>query len=333
MNGRPHRAGPGSPSTRPAVAKISGDGGLCFAERTKAMIAGMKTCALAAVLGMCAPLWAQSAAVTADPPKDAANPAALDSFAIVSHGSSMNAIAYVAAGAGPHPVVVLLHGFPGNEKNLDVGQALRRAGYDVVQFYYRGAWGSQGSFSFGNAMEDAASASAYLRVPENAKRLRADPDKIVMVGHSMGGWMALAETAADPKIRAVITISAADIGGMAHQSMSGKDPERSLATSLEHEGLAPLSGCTGASLAAELIAHDGQWSLSNYAKGIGMRPAFLITSDDGLAASSIALVHALNAAGNTQAQGAHLATDHSFSDKRIALTELILQELASLKLQ
>lgn len=298
------------------------------------MIADMKTFALAAVLGMCAPLWAQSASIIADPPKDTMNPATLDTFAIVSHGSSMNAIAYVAAGAGPHPVVVLLHGFPGSEKNLDVAQAMRRAGYDVVQFYYRGAWGSQGAFSFGNAMEDTASAVAYLRVPENAKRLRADPDKIVLVGHSMGGWMALAETAADPKIRAVITISAADIGGEALQiSTSTKDPAKGLAAALEQEGLAPLSGCTGASLAAELIAHDGQWSFPNYTKGIGMRPAFLITSDDGLANSSVALVKTLRAAGNMHAHESHLPTDHSYSDKRIALTDLVLQELASLKLQ
>jgi pimeloyl-ACP methyl ester carboxylesterase len=262
------------------------------------------------------------------------NPATFDTFSIVSHGSSMNAIAYVAAGAGPHPVVVLLHGFPGNEKNLDVAQAMRRAGYDVVQFYYRGAWGSQGAFSFGNAMEDTASAVAYLRVPENAKRLRADPDKIVLVGHSMGGWMALAETAADPKIRAVITISAADIGGEALRvSTSTKDPVKGLAVSLEQQGLAPLSGCSGASLAAELIAHDGQWNFSNYAKGIGVRPALLITSDDGLADPSVALVKTLREAGNTRAHESHLPTDHSYSDKRIALTDLILQELASLKLQ
>jgi len=46
---------------------------------------------------------------------------------------------YVAAGAGPHPAVVLLHGFPGNEKTLDLAQDVRRAGWNVLYFNYRGA--------------------------------------------------------------------------------------------------------------------------------------------------------------------------------------------------
>ena len=35
---------------------------------------------------------------------------------------------YTAAGEGLHPVVLLLHGIPGNEQNADLAQALRRAG-------------------------------------------------------------------------------------------------------------------------------------------------------------------------------------------------------------
>ena len=76
------------------------------------------------------------------------NPASMQSFQIPSHGALLNAFVYVAAGAGPHPVVVLLHGFPGNERNLDLAQDIRRAGWDVLYFDYRGSWGSPGDFSF-----------------------------------------------------------------------------------------------------------------------------------------------------------------------------------------
>jgi len=62
-----------------------------------------------------------------------------------------NAIVYEAQGAGPHPTVVLLHGFPGNEKNLVLAQALRRAGWNVVFFHYRGSWGSGGPLLLGSA--------------------------------------------------------------------------------------------------------------------------------------------------------------------------------------
>src|SRR6478609_9465849 len=81
-----------------------------------------------------------------------AQPASMDELAIPSHGSRMNGLVYLASGAGPHPVVVFLHGYPGNEKNLDLAQAVRRAGFDAVYFDYRGTWGSGGTFLFGHGL-------------------------------------------------------------------------------------------------------------------------------------------------------------------------------------
>ncbi len=90
-----------------------------------------------------APLFAQTpAAITTDPPPDAAHPAAAASPDILSHGGKMYAQLYTAAGAGLHPTLLMLHGFPGNEKNLEVAQAVRRAGWNVLVPFYRGAWGS-----------------------------------------------------------------------------------------------------------------------------------------------------------------------------------------------
>ena len=80
---------------------------------------------LAATGAWAAPL--PPAAVFTDPPRDAAHPARMEVLHIPSGGVELNAIAYVAAGAGPHPTVVLFHGLPGNEKNLDLAQAMRRA--------------------------------------------------------------------------------------------------------------------------------------------------------------------------------------------------------------
>jgi dipeptidyl aminopeptidase/acylaminoacyl peptidase len=142
-------------------------------------------------------------ALGADPPIDKAHPAAMETMLIESHGSSLNALMYIAAGAGPHPAVILLHGFPGNEKNLDLAQAVRRAGWNVLFFNYRGSWGSPGAFSFGNATEDVAAAIAYLRDPANAAKLRTDPKRIVLIGHSMGGFLAAHGGAHDPEIAAI----------------------------------------------------------------------------------------------------------------------------------
>jgi predicted alpha/beta-fold hydrolase len=57
---------------------------------------------------------------------------------VPSHGVAINGLACLPAGAGPHPVFILLHGLPGNEKNLDLAQAVRRAGWIAVTFNYRG---------------------------------------------------------------------------------------------------------------------------------------------------------------------------------------------------
>ena len=46
-------------------------------------------------------------------------PPELHELVIDSAGSRMAALAYVAAGKGPHPTVILLHGYPGDEKNPD----------------------------------------------------------------------------------------------------------------------------------------------------------------------------------------------------------------------
>jgi hypothetical protein len=43
-------------------------------------------------------------------------------------------------------VALICHGLPGNEKHLDLAQAVRRAGWLAVTFNYRGSWGSQGVF-------------------------------------------------------------------------------------------------------------------------------------------------------------------------------------------
>jgi pimeloyl-ACP methyl ester carboxylesterase len=274
------------------------------------------------------------AAITTDPAPDKAYPAAIETFQIPSHGSMLNALAYIAEGPGPHPVVILLHGFPGNEKNLDLAQAIRRDGWNVVYFDYRGSWGSPGDFSFTHSIEDTQSAIAYLRDPANAKKLRSDPAYIVLIGHSMGGFMARYVGAQDPSIKAVGLISAADMGVDRVQSIKPAQQDaavKGLATHLAAEGMAPLAGCTPESLAKEVVANAAAWNVPNLAPKLTTRPVLVITSDDGLAPSNDAFVAALRKAGSTNLSTVHLTTDHSYSDQRIALEKAVLETLEDLQ--
>ena len=291
--------------------------------------------ATAALISMCTflPLQAKQPLssqieTTAKP----AYPASMQSFQIPSHGALLNAFVYVAAGAGPHPAVILLHGFPGNERNLDLAQDIRRAGWDVLYFNYRGSWGSPGDFSFSHAIEDTAAATAYLRQPEMTKLLRLDPARIVLVGHSMGGFMAVQGAAADPAIIAFGLISAADLGGRIPQPLSKEREQvalQRLSAGYAREGMAPLAGCTPEGLARETLANAAQWSFLSKVDALKNRPALVVTSDDGLAPGNDAFATALRAAGNSRVTKLHLPTDHSYSDQRTALSTAVLQWLAA----
>ena len=275
------------------------------------------------------------AAIATDPAVDTANPPAMQSFQIPSHGAGLNALVYIAAGAGPHPVVVLLHGFPGNEKNLDLAQALRRAGWDVLYFDYRGSWGTKGDFSFTHSMEDTQATVAYLRDPANATKLRVDPKHIVLIGHSMGGMIAAYVGAHDPAIEAVGLISAANMADRAKLPAGIPAEARAkamaaIAKGLAAEGIEPLAGCTTESLAADLVAHADEYSLVGQAAKLASRPMLVVTSDDGLGPVNDSLVAALTAAGDQEVTAVHIATDHSYSGKRIELEQTVLGGLARL---
>jgi uncharacterized protein len=287
---------------------------------------------------LCASLHAnaQSPALTTDPTPDKQNPASLASFQLPSHGSLLNAFVYVAPGPGPHPVVVLLHGFPGNERNLDLAQTLRRAGYDVLFFDYRGSWGSPGDFSYTHAIEDTQAAIAYLRDPANAARLRADPNSLILIGHSMGGFIAAvvgAEHSTDHAIKAIGLISAANLGGRIPANLpAAQQPAaiQAIAAGLASQGMAPLAGCTPEDLAREILANASAWNVPTLAPKLASHPVIVISSDDGNTPSAEALIANLHQLGDTAVSATHIPTDHSYSDHRIVLQQAVLDFLNQL---
>ena len=262
-------------------------------------------------------------AVYVDPPQDAHNPARMEVLHIPSGGVEINGLAYIAPGPGSHPTVLLLHGLPGNEKNLDLAQAIRRAGWNAVTINYRGSWGSPGEFHFGQNLEDAAAALAYLRTPEAVRTLSVDPKRIVVAGHSMGGWVAAHTFAHDPALLGAALISAGDMGMAAKSS---RDEVLSiLKSNRESLAIADLGA-----LADELIAHGQEWSFSPLVPHLKDRRLLVLYSHDGLESSSLALIDPLKATKSKGLTYAYTATDHSWSDHRIVLQAQIINWLQSL---
>ncbi|WP_293375579.1 alpha/beta hydrolase [Phenylobacterium sp.] len=264
------------------------------------------------------------AAIFTDPPTDTAHPPRMEVLHIPSGGVEINGVAYLAGGAGAHPTVVLLHGLPGNEKNLDLAQAIRRAGWNCITFNYRGSWGSPGKFSFAGNLDDAKAVLAYVRAPGHAAFLGVDTRKLVMAGHSMGGWVTSLTAAQDDGLAGAILISAADMGslGMAPRPVIVKE----MADDMES-----LAGVTAQSMADEVqaIGPRTAWTPA-VAKGLSAKPVLILTSDDGLAPNAEKLAAAIRTDGGKVALH-HEATDHSWSGKRIALEAQVIAWLQALK--
>ena len=71
---------------------------------------------------------------------DKTAPAGMTELTIPSGNSKLAGFIYKANGAQKHPTLLLLHGFPGNERNLDLAQVVRAHGWNVIYFDYRGSW-------------------------------------------------------------------------------------------------------------------------------------------------------------------------------------------------
>lgn len=272
---------------------------------------------------------APPAAIVRDPPVDHSHPPFLASMEIVSHGEPLNSLMYIASGRGPHPTAVLLSGFPGNERNLDLAQAMRRAGWNVLYFNYRGSWGTPGTFSFTHCLEDTEAAIRFLRDPENDRILRVDPDRLVLIGHSLGGFIAAYVGAHDPGIKAVGLISAANPDDMSAAQGPPAAAIRRLGAHFARYDLQPLSGCTPEGLARETIDHRSIWNLNDYMALLANRPVLIVTANDGLASHDRTLERVLLQHGDQRVTEHHFATDHSYSADRIGLESVVLRWLDS----
>jgi pimeloyl-ACP methyl ester carboxylesterase len=289
----------------------------------------VRFCALLILAGLCAassaaPAQQVPAAIFTDPPVDAAHPAAMTVLHIPSHGVLINGLVYRPAGAGPHPTLVFCHGLPGNEKNLDLAQAVRRAGWNAVTFNYRGSWGSPGVYRFAQNLEDADAVLAYLRDSANTARLGIDTQRIAIAGHSMGGWVVAHTAAHDHGLIGAILISAGDMGVL------GEEPREKLVAEMA-DSMEGLSGVTAQSMADEDHANAKAFRLENTAAGLVSMPLLVLTADDGLAPQSDAFVHAIEAKGGHKITAIHVATDHGWSDHRIALESAIITWLNGLR--
>lgn len=255
-------------------------------------------------------------------------PATMMDVEFLSDGSRVNGVAYIPAGEGAFPVVLLLHGIPGHERNLDLAQILRRAGYVTVVFHYRGAWGSEGNYRLRHVLEDTRAAIQYFR--ENATDFRGDARRIYLIGHSLGGWSALLNaTYAD----AVASISAVNISLWAKSLIEYPEVARPSLEELVTSFLGPLSGATTEDILEEIVDNASAWNIENQVEVLRQKQVLLVAGKRDTTTPvfdhHMPLANALK--GEDSVKSILIKTDHVYSDKRITLARELLRWLADLR--
>jgi pimeloyl-ACP methyl ester carboxylesterase len=275
-----------------------------------------------------------SASATADPSSvDRTYPPTMRSVRIPSGGVSLNGALYLAQGRGPHPTVLFLHGFPGDEKNLDLAQAVRRAGFNALVIYYRGAWGSPGTFSNSHVLEDVSRTLAWLRQPPIADSMRVDPRQLILVGHSFGGFAALYTAATSDEVAAVAALAPVDLGSrggaLRDSVVFAREVRRREAQ------LGALRGTSAEALTREAMNHAAEWSLQRHAAALARKRVLLLAAarDEAVARSEVyePLSAKLRAAGARELTTMVLDSDHGFSNRRIGLAQALIGWLCSSK--
>lgn len=233
-------------------------------------------------------------------------------------------VLYTAAGEGLHPVVLLLHGIPGCEKNYDLAQALRQAGFHVLTFHYSGSWGSDGDYSLAHDLEDAHTALDFIL---NDERFGFDKSRIYAVGHSLGGFVCGQLSASRPEIRKAVLLTPCDIGRLPVIREEAPDFYRRVCEVLDESG-SWLAGTSGEKLLREAVEHSGALRLENAAAGLAAKPVLCISASLDLYTppelNGEPLAKAVARHGGTQFQHIVWPTDHFLSDYRLTMAETVL---------
>ena len=278
-----------------------------------------------------APALAAPAALSIDPPQDRTHPASMMAFPLPTHGVTINAVLYSAAGAAAHPTLLLLHGIPGNEQNLDLARAAQRAGWNVLTLHYRGSWGSPGHYSFEHCLQDAAAALDWLRDPASPVAAQIDRSRIVIVGHSLGGFVAAYVAGHDPALAGAALISPTRYVGNPLDGMTRAQLTDVWEGILKNRaGMHTVGDATAQQLAAETLRHQSDWDLRRVAPALARHPLLVVSSDDVNGPSNERLAAEVERQPGARVTRAHFATDHSYDDQRLALTAAVLAWLSGL---
>lgn len=251
---------------------------------------------------------------------DKTAPAGMQELTIHSNGSKLAAIMYTPIGKEKHPTLILLHGLPGNERSLDVAQAVRALGWNVVYFNYRGSWGSEGEFSFKNCIEDAKNVIAFCNKYQDS--LKIDTANIVLFGHSLGGYVCLKVLEQLPQIKKGFALSPADLYEYLKPIPDKKVLTARLKDTIKYPNYIPIN-TTRLEIWSSVYKELSDYNLASDLKGLKDKQLIILNEDE----RNKNLANSIKASGLKFFDYQVWETDHSFTNKRASLINLVLSFL------
>ena len=248
---------------------------------------------------------------------DMTSPASSTELFIPSGNSQIAGLIYNANGLQKHPTLLLLHGYPGNERNLDIAQVVRSRGWNVIYFDYRGSWGSQGKFSFKNCVEDVVNVVSFCNKYQDS--LKIDTSNIVLFGHSMGGWVCLKALQELPTIKKGFALSTWDIA-KDFKNVSNEKEMLIIANDPNIAGKYFVLNTSLKDLYIPVLQDKTYFNLLNDAKSLGDKQIIMIDEHE----KNSQLAEKIKESNKLYFDYSVWQTDHSFTNKRASLINKVL---------
>jgi uncharacterized protein len=241
---------------------------------------------------------------------------------LTSGDARLKATMYVTSGAGPHPTVILLHGFPGGPRLASLAEALQQEGFNVLFLHYRGTWGSEGWFRLDHAVEDAEAALDFVQSASAGARFRVDPSTVALVGHSMGGWIAFNTAVRRPDAECIALLGVANVGEIGRQAGIDSGFRQGWTRSIERattgDGAPIRTEWPADAIVADLIDNAERYDLTRLADRLNSRTVLLVGADQDVVAPMArhhtAVLDALRAGGTGNPAEVVLVSDHDFRE-------------------
>jgi len=230
-----------------------------------------------------------------------------DTDAIYFNAGGRQLVGSYYATDGEAPLALLLHGFPGSEKNHDLAHHLREKGWHALVLHFAGVWGSGGVYDLLQQPNDARAALDFALGSQAPRPVRAG--KVAVIGYSMGSRAALMSAAADERIGAVVSMAG-------FCDFTDVTLERAI-----FQSVTPLlAGASIEALAAQFDALGQTTQPTEAAASIAPRPVLIV---HGTADEIVPFFHAGAFMGNHIHQAPIEGARHTFPHHRHVMIEAV----------